>query len=98
METFGLRLFTVAAMALLLSAGHLRLTEAQITCDPVQISWCLQSIVSRMPPTAECCQKLKAQEPCLCRERGDPTFGGYLRLPGAMMVCNACNVTFSDCN
>ncbi|KAI3726449.1 hypothetical protein L1987_66246 [Smallanthus sonchifolius] len=95
---FGLRLFTVAAMVLLLSAGHLQLTGAQTRCDPVQISWCLQSIVSNLPPTAECCQKLKAQEPCLCRETGDPTFGGYLGLPGAKTVCNACNVAFPYCH
>ncbi|KAJ0753894.1 putative bifunctional inhibitor/plant lipid transfer protein/seed storage helical [Helianthus annuus] len=95
----GLRLFTVAtAMVLLLSAGHLQLSGAQVTCDPVQLSWCLQSIVSNMPPTAECCQKLKAQEPCLCREASDPTFGGYMRLPGAGAVCAACNVTFPYCH
>ncbi|KAM0032435.1 putative non-specific lipid-transfer protein type 2 [Helianthus debilis subsp. tardiflorus] len=73
-----LQLFTVV---LLLSAGHQQVTGTQITCDPVQLSWCLQSIVSYLPPTAECCQKLKAQEPCLCQETSDPTFGGYLLLP-----------------
>ncbi|GKD51747.1 putative bifunctional inhibitor/plant lipid transfer protein/seed storage helical, partial [Tanacetum coccineum] len=72
-------------MVLLLSTGHLQRIEAQqpatITCDPVELSWCLQAIVSPIPPTPECCQKLKGQEPCLCRELGDPTFGGFLKLP-----------------
>ncbi|MFS7973420.1 putative bifunctional inhibitor/plant lipid transfer protein/seed storage helical [Helianthus anomalus] len=91
----GLLLFTVAAMVLRLSAGYLQLPGSETTCDPVQLSWCLQSIVSYLPPTENCCRKLKGQEPCLCQELFDPTFGGYLVLPGAKMVCSACNVTFS---
>ncbi|KAJ0526491.1 putative bifunctional inhibitor/plant lipid transfer protein/seed storage helical [Helianthus annuus] len=94
----GLRLFTVAVIVMLLSAGHQQVTGSQITCDPVQLSWCLQSIVSYLPPTEECCQKLKAQEPCLCQETSDPTFGGYLLLPGAQPVCAACNVTYPYCH
>ncbi|KAL8231133.1 hypothetical protein R6Q57_000911 [Mikania cordata] len=97
MET-PLRWFTVALMVLLLSTGHLQLTKAQSRCDPVQISWCLQSFVSNMPPSRECCQKYKAQEACLCRESGDPTFGGYFRLPGARRVAATCGVTFPSCN
>ncbi|KAJ0753893.1 putative bifunctional inhibitor/plant lipid transfer protein/seed storage helical [Helianthus annuus] len=94
----SLRCFIVGLMVLLLSAGHLQLIEAQSRCEPVQLSWCLQSIVSNMPPSQECCQKLKGQEGCLCRERGDPTFGGYLRLPGAQRVAAACGVRFPGCN
>ncbi|KAI7749009.1 hypothetical protein M8C21_009915 [Ambrosia artemisiifolia] len=92
------RLFTVSAIVLLLSAGNTQVTGSQVACDPVQLSWCLQSIVSYLPPTAECCQKLKGQEPCLCQETSDPTFGGYLLLPGAKPVCAACNVTYPYCH
>ncbi|XP_071712842.1 non-specific lipid-transfer protein 2-like [Rutidosis leptorrhynchoides] len=90
------RFFMVASMVLLLFVGHLQLTES-VTCDPVQISWCLQSIVSYLPPTPDCCRRLKGQEACLCKEMSDPTFGGYLRLPGAKMVCDKCHVTYPNC-
>ncbi|CAH1421394.1 unnamed protein product [Lactuca virosa] len=94
----GLQWFTVAVMALLLSTGYLKHTEAQrVRCDPVEISWCLQAMVSNMPPSSTCCQRLKGQEPCLCRETSDPTFGGYLRLPGARRVAAACGVNFPNC-
>lgn len=95
--------FTVSVMMmLLLGTGHLqRAVEAQlptmITCDPVELSWCLQAIVSIIPPTPKCCKKLKGQESCLCTELGDPTFGGFLELPGFKNVCTTCNVTFPDC-
>lgn len=92
-----LGLSTVTMMMLLLSTGHLQLTEALTTCNPVQLSWCLKDIVSYLPPTTECCQKLKTQEPCLCQEMGDPTFGGYLGLPGTKMVAEKCGVIF-NCN
>ncbi|KAI7749010.1 hypothetical protein M8C21_009916 [Ambrosia artemisiifolia] len=87
--------FIGALMVLLLSVGHI---EAQSRCDPVEISWCLQSIVSNIPPSRECCQKFKGQESCLCREKGDPTFGGYLGLPGAQRVAAACGVRYPRCN
>ncbi|CAH1421393.1 unnamed protein product [Lactuca virosa] len=93
----SLRCFMVALMALLLSTGYLQLTEAQAPCDPVKISWCLQAIVTNMTPSADCCEKLKDQESCLCRETADPTFGGYLGLAGARRVAAACNVTFPIC-
>ncbi|KAF5780312.1 putative bifunctional inhibitor/plant lipid transfer protein/seed storage helical [Helianthus annuus] len=90
--------FTVAFMVLLLSAGQLQQTEAQSRCDSVQLSWCLQSIVSNMPPSQDCCRRLRGQQACLCRETRDPTFGGYLRHPGARRVATACGVTFPRCN
>ncbi|KAI3777262.1 hypothetical protein L1987_47060 [Smallanthus sonchifolius] len=85
-------------MVLLLSAGHMQQTEAQSRCDSVEISWCLQSFVTNIPPSQECCRKLKGQEACLCRETSDPTFGGYLKLPGAKRVAAACGVRFPRCN
>ncbi|KAI3669662.1 hypothetical protein L6452_40987 [Arctium lappa] len=94
----GPRCFTVAVMVvMLLSTGNLQLTKAQTRCNPVEISWCLQAIVSNLQPSATCCRKLKGQEPCLCRETADPTFGGYLGLPGAKKVAAACGVSFPNC-
>ncbi|KAI3768127.1 hypothetical protein L2E82_18559 [Cichorium intybus] len=93
----GVRWFTVAVMVLLLSTEYLQLIEAQPRCDPVELSWCLQAMVSNMPPSAACCRRLKRQEPCLCQEMNDPTFGGYLKLPGAKRVATACGVTFPTC-
>uniref|UniRef100_A0A251T8I6 Putative bifunctional inhibitor/lipid-transfer protein/seed storage 2S albumin superfamily protein n=1 Tax=Helianthus annuus TaxID=4232 RepID=A0A251T8I6_HELAN len=97
--------FTVAFMVLLLSAGQLQKTEAQSRCDSVQLSWCLQSIVSNIPPSQDCCRRLRdccrrlrGQQACLCRETRDPTFGGYLRHPGARRVATACGVTFPRCD
>ncbi|CAI9282651.1 unnamed protein product [Lactuca saligna] len=89
----SLRRFMVVVIVLLISTGHVQL--AQTTCDPVQLSWCLQAIVSYQPPSADCCLKLKSQESCLCQETTDPTFGGYLCLPGAKMVATACGVAFN---
>ncbi|PWA58345.1 hypothetical protein CTI12_AA400750 [Artemisia annua] len=96
--------FTVLSvmMLLLLGTRHLQRVEAlQLPtiswCDPVELSWCLQAVVSTIPPTAKCCKKLKGQESCLCSELGDPTFGGYIKLPGFKNVCTTCNVTFPDC-
>nr|GFA85861.1 bifunctional inhibitor/plant lipid transfer protein/seed storage helical domain-containing protein [Tanacetum cinerariifolium] len=80
---YSLRFFMVALMALLLSTGHTQLAEAQARCDPVQLSWCLQAFVSDIPPTQDCCRRFKGEEGCLCSELLDPTFGAYLRLPGA---------------
>ena len=95
---FPVRCFVVALMGLLLSAGQLQLTEAQSRCDPVQISWCLQSFVSNMPPSQDCCRRFKSQESCICRERHDSTFGAYLRHPGARRVAAQCGVTYPTCN
>ncbi|KAI3669645.1 hypothetical protein L6452_40960 [Arctium lappa] len=95
----GPRCFTAALMVMmLLFTGHLQLIEAQTRCNPVQISWCLQAIVANMRPSRTCCRRLKSQENCLCRETNDPTFGGYLRLPGARRVANECGVNFPNCN
>ncbi|KVI00160.1 Bifunctional inhibitor/plant lipid transfer protein/seed storage helical domain-containing protein [Cynara cardunculus var. scolymus] len=94
----GPRCFTVVVMVvMLLFTGNLQLTEAQTRCDPVELSWCLQAIVSNIPPSRTCCRKLKGQEACLCREKTDPTFGAYLGLPGAKRVAAACGVTFPNC-
>ncbi|KAK1422117.1 hypothetical protein QVD17_25010 [Tagetes erecta] len=92
------RCFMVVFMVLVLSAGHLQQTEAQRRCNAVEVSWCLESIVTNIPPSRECCRRLKGQEACLCRETHDPTFGGYLRLPGAKRVAAACGVNFPECN
>ncbi|GJW24734.1 RNA-directed DNA polymerase, eukaryota, reverse transcriptase zinc-binding domain protein [Tanacetum coccineum] len=78
--------------------GQLQVTEAQSRCDPVQISWCLQSFVSNMPPSQDCCRRFKSQESCICRERHDSTFGAYLRLPGARRVASRCGVNYPTCN
>ncbi|MFS8000355.1 putative bifunctional inhibitor/plant lipid transfer protein/seed storage helical [Helianthus anomalus] len=86
--------YMVAFMVLLLSATHLQPTEEQSGCDSVQLSWCLQSIVSNMPPSKDCCRRLRGQQACLCRKIRDPTFGGYLRHPGSRRVATTCGVTF----
>ncbi|KVI00163.1 Bifunctional inhibitor/plant lipid transfer protein/seed storage helical domain-containing protein [Cynara cardunculus var. scolymus] len=76
----------------------MRILGAQQTrCNAVEVSWCLQAIVANMRPSRNCCQRLKGQENCLCRETHDPTFGGYLRLPGARRVANECGVNFPTC-
>lgn len=93
----SVKCFIVVLMAVLLSVGQLQITIAQRGCNPVQISWCLQAIVSKMDPSPDCCRRLKSQEGCLCREENDPTFGGYLRLEGAQMVANKCGVTLPRC-
>ncbi|MFS7983422.1 putative bifunctional inhibitor/plant lipid transfer protein/seed storage helical [Helianthus anomalus] len=90
--------YMVAFMVLLLSAGHLQPTKGQSRYDSVQLSWCLQSIVSNTPPSQDCCRRLRGPQACLCREIRDPTFGGYLRHPGARRVATACGVSFPRCN
>ncbi|KAJ9562347.1 hypothetical protein OSB04_007507 [Centaurea solstitialis] len=98
-KSLGPRCFTVAVMVvvLLLSTANLQPVHAQRRCNPVELSWCLQAIVSNIPPSNTCCRKLKGQEDCLCREKADPTFGGYLALPGAKRVADACGVNFPNC-
>ncbi|KAK7266424.1 hypothetical protein RIF29_19068 [Crotalaria pallida] len=86
----------VAVMALLLVVEVFPFAEA-VTCNPMELSPCLGSILSSSPPSTTCCQKVNEQRPCLCGYIKNPNLGQFVNSPGARIVASSCGVPFPTC-
>ncbi|XP_062004742.1 non-specific lipid-transfer protein 2-like [Rosa rugosa] len=71
--------------------------EADTTCDPVQLSPCLDPIQHGSKPSSTCCQKLKEQIPCLCGYIKNPAFKQYVTGPNAEKLSANCGVQYPRC-
>ncbi|CAJ2651470.1 putative non-specific lipid-transfer protein AKCS9-like protein [Trifolium pratense] len=68
-----------------------------VTCSPLQLSSCLGAITSNTPPSADCCNKLKEQKPCLCGYVRNPNLRQYVNSAGSRRVASSCGVTIPNC-
>ncbi|KAL1540682.1 non-specific lipid-transfer protein 2-like [Salvia divinorum] len=85
----GAALFVMVVMAAAMSAGA--------ECDPVQLFPCLGAMSSGQDPSAECCTKLKEQQPCFCQYMSNPEFKPYIDSPNARKVAAVCGISTPTC-
>ncbi|XP_073119604.1 non-specific lipid-transfer protein 2-like [Henckelia pumila] len=67
-----------------------------VDCEVWELSPCKAAVEGSGVPSAECCVKMKEQEPCLClyfRIR-NPLAEFYFKSPNGRKVAAACGVTF----
>ncbi|KAL9269176.1 Non-specific lipid-transfer protein 2-like protein [Drosera capensis] len=81
--------------AVVLLLQQAAVTGAQVKCDPMQLSACATVILQSLPPSPECCTKLKEQRPCLCGYMKGPSLKPYIYSPGARKVTNSCGVAIN---
>ncbi|KAI7736550.1 hypothetical protein M8C21_018025 [Ambrosia artemisiifolia] len=90
----------MAAYALLvlvvILAGSAVNTTA-VTCSVSELSPCLPSFTSSVPPSSQCCSKLKEQKPCLCGYIKNPSLKQYITSPNAKKVSSTCGVPIPKC-
>ncbi|MFS7973432.1 putative bifunctional inhibitor/plant lipid transfer protein/seed storage helical [Helianthus anomalus] len=67
------------------------------TCNPQDLLPCATFLSSGAPPSAACCIKLKAQQPCFCGYTKNPSLGKYINSPNAKKVASACGVAIPKC-
>lgn len=87
---------SVMAMAIVALITGVRLADA-VNCNPMEMRACLPAFESSDPPTAECCEKVKEQQPCFCAYLKSPIFKPYLESPNAKKIGSSCGVSFPAC-
>ncbi|XP_057809419.1 non-specific lipid-transfer protein 2-like [Salvia miltiorrhiza] len=80
-------LFVVVVMAAL---AH---ETVAVTCTATELISCLGPITTGEAPSAECCAKLKEQQPCFCQYINNPQYKPYFDSPNAKKLADACKVT-----
>ncbi|KAL1361275.1 hypothetical protein HN51_068199 [Arachis hypogaea] len=86
----------VLVVALMVLVEVAPMAEA-VTCTPTELSPCLGAITGGSPPSSVCCQKLRAQKPCLCNYIKNPALRTYVNSPGARRVASSCGVPLPSC-
>ncbi|XP_057809421.1 non-specific lipid-transfer protein 2-like [Salvia miltiorrhiza] len=83
----------VAALFVVVVMAALAHETAAVSCIPTELLPCLAAISSGGAPSAECCSKLKEQQPCFCQYIKNPQYRPYIDTPNAKKVAAACDVT-----
>ncbi|KQK05035.1 non-specific lipid-transfer protein 2 [Brachypodium distachyon] len=86
-----------AAVILLVMCAAAPGAEAATTCNALQLSPCAGAIIGNAAPTAACCSRMKAQQPCLCQYAKDPNLQRYVSSPNGKKVMAACKVPVPSC-
>ncbi|XP_052179772.1 non-specific lipid-transfer protein 2-like [Diospyros lotus] len=68
-----------------------------VTCNPVELSPCVNAMTSPAPPTQLCCTKVKLQKSCLCQYVKNPTLRKFVNSPNSKKVSKICRVPFPRC-
>lgn len=92
-KAFSLLVLCALVIVLL---GNAQKANAQ-TCNPQELRLCVVYLSNGAPPSAACCSKLKAQQPCYCRYTKNPNLGKYLNSPNAAKVATACGLSIPKC-
>ncbi|KAH7852246.1 hypothetical protein Vadar_022436 [Vaccinium darrowii] len=77
--------------------GEVTMAAETVTCDPEELSPCLEAITIGTPPSKDCCDKLTEQMPCLCGYIKDPNFGKFINTPNAEKVQKSCGISLPKC-
>ncbi|KAF7129124.1 hypothetical protein RHSIM_Rhsim10G0070900 [Rhododendron simsii] len=86
----------LCALVVVVVLANARVTEA-VTCNPSELSPCLPAFTSGQAPSANCCNKLKEQKPCLCGYIKNPNLSKYVNSPYAKKVLSTCGVPVPTC-
>ncbi|KAK9951215.1 hypothetical protein M0R45_006672 [Rubus argutus] len=78
-------------------AGGRPAAEEAVTCNPLELSSCLDPIRYGSRPSSTCCQKLKEQIPCFCGYLKNPVLRGYVSGPNARKLSSNCGVPYPRC-
>ncbi|KAI4388942.1 hypothetical protein MLD38_001227 [Melastoma candidum] len=92
---FSIRFLMVLAVIVLVSRQAVLV--GAVTCNPTELSSCLPAITSSSQPTAQCCAKLREQQPCLCGYATNPSLKQYVTSPNAKKVANTCGLSIPSC-
>ncbi|KAG6407407.1 hypothetical protein SASPL_130398 [Salvia splendens] len=68
-----------------------------VECNPMKLFPCLGAISSGRDPSAECCTKLKEQQPCFCEYIRNPQLKPYVDSPNAKKVAAVCGIKPPTC-
>lgn len=69
-----------------------------VTCNVHELSPCASAFASPpTPPSAECCTKLKEQEPCFCQYLKDPNLRTLIMTENTEKMGKACHIKAPTC-
>lgn len=83
-----------AFMVVLMS--QVPITEAA-NCNYMELVVCAGAITSPQPPSGDCCNKVKEQQPCFCGYLRNPTLRQYVTPENARRVARKCGVAIPNC-
>lgn len=94
----GMILMTIGVILLISKSDVVVMVEgAEVSCNPMQMSSCMNSIISGTPPSKQCCSKIKEQRPCLCGYLKNPFLKNFVDSPNARKVATDCGTPFPTC-
>ncbi|KAK2965664.1 hypothetical protein RJ640_007670 [Escallonia rubra] len=86
-----------AVLVLVLLTAEAVQVSVAVTCNPVELSSCVNAITSSAPPSQLCCSKVNEQKPCLCQYLKNPSLRQFVSSPNARRVASTCGVPFPTC-
>ncbi|KAI8534455.1 hypothetical protein RHMOL_Rhmol10G0090900 [Rhododendron molle] len=89
-------LLLCALVVVVVMLAEARVTEA-VTCNPSELSPCLGAFTTGQAPSANCCNKAREQQPCLCGYIKNPSYSQYVNSPNAKKILSACGVPTPSC-
>ncbi|ESQ27794.1 hypothetical protein EUTSA_v10019361mg [Eutrema salsugineum] len=89
-------LFTFAILLFLIVAQENRVAAVE-TCDPTQLSPCVDAIQRGSTPTRLCCTRVKKQKHCVCQYLKNPTFKSFINSPKARKIATYCGCPYPKC-
>lgn len=90
---FVAALFAVVVMAVLVHETTMAAPPPPVVCNPTELASCAGTVFFGLRPTAECCSKLRVQQPCFCTYIRDPQFKQFLVSSNSAKFTSVCNVT-----
>ena len=96
MKRFSFVALCAMALVVMLFSGETRTAEA-VTCNFMELSPCLDAIMSSRPPSDICCSRLREQTPCLCGYLADPSLIQFFNDPNTIRVASSCGVAYPQC-
>ncbi|KAK7393140.1 hypothetical protein VNO78_21614 [Psophocarpus tetragonolobus] len=65
-------------------------TPESCICNVMELVPCANAYTTSTPPSPQCCERLKEQQPCICQYMNDPTIRTLINTPNAKMVSDFC--------
>ncbi|CAH2044964.1 unnamed protein product [Thlaspi arvense] len=65
-------------------------------CTEIEITGCTSAILGGKP-TTQCCDTLKAQQPCFCAFKQTPAFKNLIKSQQAHAMLAACGIPYPTC-
>ncbi|KAE8729629.1 hypothetical protein F3Y22_tig00003480pilonHSYRG00007 [Hibiscus syriacus] len=92
-----LALSAAALVVLAVFSGETQWEDAQVTCNPIELSVCLPAITSSTHTSESCCNRLRDQTTCFCGYLNDPALRQFADNPNTRMIAGACGVPYPRC-